>query len=191
MGLNMHGVHMEKFFCEGLMGRMQFTWSAVRTLIPFSPDNVLGQCYLSGRLWRWMNTSSIHLMTWIVWYLILGHMGWNLNARSVWNKRFPLEKFFSQFCFQFSIIMFIETWSTNECDIFRIESYTTHYLNRPFGCGGYVAIRTQEEIHYGLVDAFSITSSDSEMLTLFADKILYSSCYRPPCEHILAFLEFY
>lgn len=115
----------------------------------------------------------------------------HLNARSVRNKALLLDEFFSQFSFNFSVVMFSETWSKNESDVFRMEGYNTHYLNRPCGRGGGVAVLTLEQMDCELVDAFSIVTPDYEVLSLFADKVLYSVCYRPPSGHVPTFLEFY
>lgn len=115
----------------------------------------------------------------------------HLNARSVRNKIFSLEEFFTKFSFSFSVIMFSETWSTNESDVFRMKGYNTYYINRPCGRGGGTAILTLEQMDCELLDSFCIVTPDYEVLTLIADKEIYSVCYRPPNGHISTFFYFY
>lgn len=89
----------------------------------------------------------------------------HINAWSVKNKNESLDEFFSEFRFQFSVIMLSETWSTSSYNVFKMTNYKTHYPNRPVGRGGAVAL---------LLDVNVITSK------YFHCVWVCSVCYHPP-----------
>lgn len=115
----------------------------------------------------------------------------HLNSRSVRNKMQPLEEFFSEFRFTFSAIMLSETWSTDAHDVFRMNNYTTHFLNRSICRGGGVALLLDASLNGQILDHYSAVTPDYEILSLSVGKSVYSVCYRPPNGDITAFLDFY
>lgn len=60
----------------------------------------------------------------------------HLNTRSARNKTVELGLLFDEFNFLFDVIMFTETWYSNESDVFSLPDYNGYYLNRTIGRGG-------------------------------------------------------
>lgn len=115
----------------------------------------------------------------------------HLNSRSVRNKMQSLEEFFSEFNFKFSVIMLSETWSTGTHDVFMMNSYKTHFLNRSSGRGGGVALLLEASQNGQILNSYSAITPDYEILSLLVGRSVYSVCYRPPNGDIPVFLEFY
>lgn len=115
----------------------------------------------------------------------------HLNARSVRNKLLCLEEFFSEFLFQFSVIMLSETWSTCEYDVLKLANYKTYYLNRTKCRGGGVALLLCNSYECEVLELYSMITPDYEILSLCAGTIVFSVCYRPPNGNVTSFLEIY
>lgn len=115
----------------------------------------------------------------------------HFNTRSVRNKFLCLEEFFTEFSFQFSVIMLTETWSTSDFDVFRLPNYRTYYLNRTSSRGGGIALLLYNSTECTLLDCYSAITPDYEVLSLCSGQTVFSVCYRPPNGDVLKFFEFY
>lgn len=115
----------------------------------------------------------------------------HLNARSARNKVTDLECLFSQFSIKFNIIMFTETWYTEEEDVFRLPSYNHYCLNRVSNRGGGVCLLIEESIKTELLSTFCTMTKDYEVLSLVAENMLISVVYRPPDGNINTFLAYF
>lgn len=115
----------------------------------------------------------------------------HLNIQSAVNKKTNLELLFDQFSGLFDVIMFTETWYTDNFDIFCLPSYKTYILNRTFKRGGGLALLIKEDINCDLLSDYSFITKDVEVLCLRKNQNIFAVVYRPPDGSISAFFEFF
>lgn len=114
----------------------------------------------------------------------------HLNARSLQNKSDDIGTFFSEIETKFDIIMFTETWGTEDCDALSLPGYTCNFLNRIGRRGGGVSMYIKEHLKCDVINMFTEVTSDYEVLTLSYKTKLLSVIYRPPASDFAKFLLF-
>lgn len=113
----------------------------------------------------------------------------HLNAQSAKKKHEILEAFFSNFSFEFDLIMLSETWFTDE-NVFKMPHYNVFYLNRLSRRGGGVSILVKNTHQCELLHDFCSLHSDFEILTLKLFNNAISLVYRPPNGNYHTFLDY-
>lgn len=113
----------------------------------------------------------------------------HLNIRSVKNKESDLCLYLEQIKQSFDAVLLTETWSTDETTVFRLPSYNTFYLNRSKSRGGGICILVKKEFTCELLQEFSLSTNDCEIMALKVENTLITVCYRPPSGSVSNFLD--
>lgn len=114
----------------------------------------------------------------------------HINARSLQPKK-DLVTLFLQSCkVNFDMIMFTETWYTDDSEYFVLPRYNHFVLNRKKSRGGGVSILTVFD-NCEVVKEFSAITDDYEVLCIKKDKALFAVVYRPPNGSLPTFLNFF
>lgn len=114
----------------------------------------------------------------------------HLNVQSVRNKIEELGIFLGSFNFMYDIIMLTETWYKSKDEVDTLENYKHFNLSRNIKQGGGVCIHVKKCYECVVIDDFTLSTNDYEILTLKQDKFVFSVVYRPPNGNITAFFEF-
>lgn len=114
-----------------------------------------------------------------------------LNTQPAVNKTTDLELLFDQFGALFDIVMFTETWYTDNSDVFRLPSYDTYVLNRTSKRGGGLAVLVKDCIDCNLLSDYSFITKDVEVLCLRNNRNIFAVFYRPPDGNVSAFFKFF
>lgn len=115
----------------------------------------------------------------------------HINARSVSCKEDEIVLLLQQFSSEFGIIMFSETWYSDDCKMLELAGYNNFFLNRKNRRGGGVAILVAKQKNCEILPAFSMSTEDFEIISVQNSKELISVLYRPPTGNVAHFLEFY
>lgn len=111
----------------------------------------------------------------------------HLNAQSATNKGTSLEVFCNQIGFQFDVIMLSETWFTNDEYVFKIPGYNVFCLNRPSRRVGSMLIK--DIYQCDLIQVFTCSNSDYEILSVKLNDYIISVLYRPPSGSLVSLLS--
>lgn len=114
----------------------------------------------------------------------------HINARSVRRKEAYFDTFFQQLNVPIDAIMISETWSTSDYDVFRIPGYETFFLNRYAGIGGGVSISFKKKWRPEILERFTVSVKEYEILTMCLNNTIFAVCYRPPKGCVAIFLNF-
>lgn len=107
------------------------------------------------------------------------------------NKEDSFALLLDQFSFNFSIIMFSETWYQNDSKILNLPGYNAFYINRNNKRGGGVAAYVTDRKHCEIVSEFTSVTDDYEVLTVMCKKQAICVIYRPPTGNVLKFFDFF
>lgn len=114
----------------------------------------------------------------------------HLNTRSATNKHDSITSFLDQCSVSFDMIMFTETWYQQDADMLLLPDYTQFFLNRKHKRGGGVSIHVKSSIKCELLDIFTETTSDYEILSLKCGGNIRAVMYRPPSADFGIFISF-
>lgn len=115
----------------------------------------------------------------------------HFNAQSIRNKEMHLTLFLEQLDTSLDVIMVTETWSKNNCDLVRLPTYQTFFLNRDNGRGGGVCMLFRNIWEADLLPLFTVCTVDYEVLSVCSGSTLFVVCYRPPQGSVTAFISFF
>lgn len=114
----------------------------------------------------------------------------HLNTQSAKNKIADLEDFFVQFDNFFDVVMLSETWYSDDINVFNLPMYSTHLLNRTRSRGGGVSMLIKDCIDCEPIPEYCCTTKDYEVLSLRANRNVFSVFYRPPDGSFSEFFSF-
>lgn len=114
----------------------------------------------------------------------------HLNVQSIGNKTVELECLFERMNYCFDIIMFTETWQTNDLDVFQIPNMKTFFVRRLTRRGGGACLLIKSSFKAVLLEDFSCVTTDYEAVCVLFNNVVIVCCYRPPDGNIRAFLLF-
>lgn len=113
----------------------------------------------------------------------------HLNARSLLPKRDEVWQLLESCGAAFDILMFTETWYTEDSDHFVLPCYDDFHLNRRDSRGGGVSIQTKMS-GFRMVAEYCAITADYEILSIQKDSSVFVVLYRPPSGNIPVFLKF-
>lgn len=118
-----------------------------------------------------------------------------LNARSLRNKRHPLEYILRELNYMVDLIIITETWFKNDEPEFKIPNFMGYFANRPNKTGGGVAIFINKRVKY---DSSKIRTFSNDMHSYVSVVIKCSDklhkiigFYRPPSMNDEELNDFY
>lgn len=114
----------------------------------------------------------------------------HMNVQSARNKEDEIHALITNLELEFDMIMVTETWYRDESEVMKLPKYTSCYLNRNLKKGGGVMIMAKNNKGYAVVDRFSKSTADYEILTVQNGRDVYSVMYRPPTGNFSSFLAF-
>lgn len=114
----------------------------------------------------------------------------HINTRSIKNRRDEIDLFYNSLSISFDVMLFTETWLTDndEPSFFRKYRYTG--LNRKDKRGGGVAIYIKDNLSFHVIEDFSLLSPHAESLLVHLGSLLVAVVYRPPSGDMSTFLSF-
>lgn len=113
----------------------------------------------------------------------------HLNARSLRTKQDEVSALFEACNVEFHVVMFTETWYTEDSDHYILPGYNHFYMNRIGSRGGGVSIQTTFTA-FEIVSEYSQIPDNYESLCINCGKELFAVIYRPPTGCIAAFFRF-
>lgn len=113
----------------------------------------------------------------------------HVNARSIRSKIDDISIFLDTAAINFDMLMFTETWLTDDNNVPSFPGYRSEHLCRADRKGGGVAIYLKEKYTHEKLE-LSVITTDFECLAIKVDKLVAIVIYRPPQGHKTRFLEF-
>lgn len=114
----------------------------------------------------------------------------HLNTQSACGKIDELDTLLSSFGFSFDVIMLTETWHRQGQDIFKMTGYNSFHQNRIAKKGGGLLLMTKRTLNCEVIEEFTQTTEDFEILALICKETVYCVLYRPPAGSVSVFLSF-
>lgn len=113
----------------------------------------------------------------------------HLNARSLRAKQDDISALLHACKVKFNVVMFTETWYSEDSDHYILPGYSHFYMNRIGSRGGGVSIQTTFT-GFEIVPDYSQITDNYEVLCIHHNKELFTVIYRPPSGCIAAFFRF-
>lgn len=114
----------------------------------------------------------------------------HVNARSLENKHESLDLLIDSCGISFDAIMVSETWYTKHSIPYSYPNYKCFVLSRPDRRGGGVLLLIKKMQNPQIVDEFTVSNINYEILTVVDGSKMFSVIYRPPNADPQAFLCF-
>lgn len=114
----------------------------------------------------------------------------HVNARSLESKHDEFELFLASTGVPFDIIMVSETWYTKYSVPFAQPGYQGFALNRSQRKGGGVLLLAKAELNVSIIDEFSVSNANFEVLSVRSRSNIFCVVYRPPDANIHTFFCF-
>lgn len=95
----------------------------------------------------------------------------HLNVQSIGNKTAELELFKGmKYCFD--ILMFTETWQSNDLDVFQIPNMKTFFVRRLTRRGGGACLLMKSSFKAVLLEDFSCLTADYEAVCVLFNNVV-------------------
>lgn len=112
----------------------------------------------------------------------------HLNARSLENKQDDIDTHIDSTGVHFDAIMIWETWYTRHTVPFTCTGYQTFVLDRPQRRGGGVLLLVNRAHEVQVLEEFTISNENYEILTVQNGSKIISVVYWPPNAQCQSFL---
>lgn len=113
----------------------------------------------------------------------------HMNMQSLRQKYDDFCILINEFGFSFSVIMLTETWYS-DLDTIHLDGYSAVSLNRKLKRGGGVCMFTKLGFTYDLLDDFSWSTTDIEIICIKCNNFVFAVVYRPPDGNLSEFFTF-